>query len=102
MSASVRRGNVRRQQHWSGSPPTADGSRSKGGAELGSGWRKLFLSLRSYFLKFLAGCLKGGLQPAHRTKTAQAHIAIEVVFRKTKRWHHTCPGLPVPSPPLKD
>ena len=38
--------------------------RSKGDAELGSGRRELFLPLRSYFLEFLAGCLKDGLQPA--------------------------------------
>src|SRR5215475_5407812 len=41
MSASVRLGNVRRQQHLFGSPPTADGSRSKGEAELGFGRREL-------------------------------------------------------------
>ena len=62
-----------------------------GKLELGSGRRELFLPLRSYFLEFLAGCRKEGLHPADRTKTAQAHVAIERIELDTK----TAPASPL-------
>ena len=40
--------------------------------------------MRSQFLESLAGRLKGGLQPADRLKTAQAHVAIERIEFESK------------------
>jgi hypothetical protein len=47
------------------------------------GERDPLLPLSSQFLETLAGRLKDGLHPADRTKTAQAHVAIERIDSKT-------------------
>ena len=60
-------------------------------ASLGFGGRESLLPLSSQFLEALAGGLKGGLHPADRTKTAQAHVAIERIELDTK----TAPANPL-------
>jgi hypothetical protein len=49
------------------------------GRALGFGGRGFLLTLGSEVLEALAGRFKEGFQPAHRTKTAQNHVAIQCI-----------------------
>jgi len=72
-------------------PPDATVGRSEVGLALCCGGAGFLLPLSRHFFESLAGRLEDGLQPTHRLKTAQAHVAIKRIEFDSK----TTPASPV-------
>ena len=72
-------------------PPDATVGRSEVGLALSRGGGGFLVPLSRHFFESLAGGLKDGLQPTHRLKPAQAHVAIERIELNSK----TAPASPL-------